>query len=322
VGGVELAKTVLLTSRGFDMPIPTYDQMLRPLLELASRKPISRRTVTAEIGDFFGLSEEERNARVPSGSSTYLRNRVGWAMTFLTKGRLIEKVAPKQYAATKFGLEFLASHPNAITVRDLKGIDGWEEAWRSDRVKAREESEGADENRTPLEQIDEAVASIHSGVRSQLMDAILSQSPEFFEQLVLDVLVAMGYGGSKTDAALHLGKSGDEGIDGRINQDPLGLDQVLVQAKRNAHDNIIDRKSIQAFIGSLAGQGVAKGIFITTSSFAATAREFVQRGSSTKVVLIDGDHLVDLMMRHKIGVRVERSVELLDLDQNYFEDSE
>lgn len=305
------------------MPIPTYDQMLRPLLDLASRKPISRRAVTTEIGDFFELSDEERNARVPSGSSTYLRNRVGWAMTFLTKGRLIEKVAPKQYSATKFGLEFLASHPSTITVKDLKGIDGWEEAWRSDRVKAREESEAAaDDYRTPLEQIDEAAASIHSGVRSQLMDAILSQSPEFFEQLVLDVLVAMGYGGSKTDAALHLGKSGDEGIDGRINQDPLGLDQVLVQAKRYARDNVIDRKSIQAFIGSLAGQGVSKGIFITTSSFAATAREFVQRGASTKVVLIDGDQLVDLMMRHKIGVRVERSVELLDLDQNYFEDSE
>lgn len=305
------------------MPIPTYDQMLRPLLDLASRKPISRRAVTTEIGDFFELSDEERNARVPSGSSTYLRNRVGWAMTFLTKGRLIEKVAPKQYSATKFGLEFLASHPSTMTVKDLKGIDGWEEAWRSDRVKAREESEAAaDDYRTPLEQIDEAAASIHSGVRSQLMDAILSQSPEFFEQLVLDVLVAMGYGGSKTDAALHLGKSGDEGIDGRINQDPLGLDQVLVQAKRYARDNVIDRKSIQAFIGSLAGQGVSKGIFITTSSFAATAREFVQRGASTKVVLIDGDQLVDLMMRHKIGVRVERSVELLDLDQNYFEDSE
>lgn len=304
------------------MPIPTYEKMLRPLLVLASQKPIARRAVTSEIADYFGLTEEERNVRIPSGASTYIRNRVGWAMTFLFKARLIEKVAPKQYAATQSGLEFLRTHPETITIPDLKKIEGWEEAWKSDRPKAREESEGESEERTPLELIDEAVTSIHSGVRTQLLDAILSQSPEFFEQLVLDVLIAVGYGGSKAGAALHLGRSGDEGIDGRINQDPLGLDQVLVQAKRNSRDNVIDRKTIQAFIGSLAGQGVAKGIFITTSSFAATAREFVQRGSSTKVVLIDGDQLLDLMMRHKIGVRVERSVELLDLDQNYFEDSE
>ena len=139
---------------------------------------------------------------------------------------------------------------------------------------------------------------------------------------MLDVLIAMGYGGSREDAAQHLGKSDDEGIDGRINQDPLGLDQIMVQAKRYAPDRTIDRKTLQAFIGSLAGQGVTKGIFITTSSFAESAKEFVLRGSNTKVVLIDGDLLLDHMMRHHIGVRVARHVELLDLDQNYFEDSE
>jgi restriction system protein len=154
------------------------------------------------------------------------------------------------------------------------------------------------------------------------LDAILKQSPRFFEELVLDVLIAMGYGGSREDAAQHLGKSDDEGIDGRINQDPLGLDQIMVQAKRYAPDRTIDRKTIQAFIGSLAGQGVTKGIFITTSFFAESAKEFVLRGSNTKVVLIDGDLLLDHMMPHHIGVRVARQVELLDLDQNYFEESD
>lgn len=132
----------------------------------------------------------------------------------------------------------------------------------------------------------------------------------------------MGYGGSKAEAAQHLGRSGDEGIDGRINQDPLGLDQIMVQAKRNAPGNVIDRKTIQAFIGSLAGQGVTRGVFITTSSFAESAHAFVLRGSNTKVVLIDGAGLLDLMVRHHIGVRVERIVELLDVDQNYFNESE
>ena len=128
----------------------------------------------------------------------------------------------------------------------------------------------------------------------------------------------MGYGDIHQGAVLHTGKSGDEGIDGRINQDALGLDQVLVQAKRFSSDQVVSRKEIQAFIGSLAGQGVTKGVFITTSSFAASAQEFVQRGSQTKVVLIDGRTLLDLMMRYKVGVRVDRAVEVLDIDQNYF----
>jgi restriction system protein len=132
----------------------------------------------------------------------------------------------------------------------------------------------------------------------------------------------VGYGGSRADAAEHLGQSNDEGVDGRINQDPLGLDQVVVQAKRYAVDRSIDRKTIQAFVGSMTGQGVTKGVFITTSSFNDNAKEFVQRGSHTKVVLIDGEQLVNLMLRHHIGVRVERKVEILDVDQNYFTEEE
>lgn len=134
----------------------------------------------------------------------------------------------------------------------------------------------------------------------------------------------MGYGDPKArhEAAERLGKSGDEGIDGRINQDALGLDQILVQAKRYAPDRPIDRKTIQAFIGSLAGQGVTKGIFITTSYFAETAHEFVQRGAHTKIVLIDGKDLINRMLRHKIGVRVSRAIEIFELDQNYFDDTE
>jgi restriction system protein len=175
---------------------------------------------------------------------------------------------------------------------------------------------------TPAEALDSAVKTINADLKSRLFDAILSQTPEFFERLVLDVLVAMGYGGSRVDAAQHLGTSGDEGIDGRINQDPLGLDQILVQAKRYALDRPIDRKTIQSFIGSMTGQGVTKGVFITTSSFNENAREFVQRGSQTKVVLIDGDELLGLMLRHHLVVRVERQVEVLDLDQNYFSEEE
>jgi len=132
----------------------------------------------------------------------------------------------------------------------------------------------------------------------------------------------MGYGGSRIDAAEHLGRSGDEGIDGCIKQDPLGLDQVLVQAKRYNPENPINREAIQSFIGAMSGKGVNKGVFITTSYFNANAKEFVSRGSTQKVILIDGDMLLDLMLKHHVGTRVERTVEILDLDQNYFNDED
>lgn len=311
------------------MAIPTYDQMMQPILQLAARSAITRRSAAEAMASHFGLTKEEQAAVIPSGASTYVVHRVGWAMTGLTKAGLIEKLQPKTYRATAQGISFLAQHPHAITAKDLAtqpDFQAWKKTFKSHTGGGgggggTADVGGANES-TPIESLDDATASLNADVRSRLMEAILKQSPAFFERLVLDVLQAMGYGGSREDAAQHLGKSGDEGIDGRINQDPLGLDQIMVQAKRYAPDNTIDRKTIQAFIGSLAGQGVTRGIFITTSSFAESAREFVLRGSNTKVVLIDGAGLLDLMMRHHIGVRVERLVEVLDLDQNYFTEDE
>jgi restriction system protein len=215
-------------------------------------------------------------------------------------------------------------------VADLRLVKGFEDAWEAGRAKRREnaklethsEETPTDATATPQEVIAREVTSLRSDLRARLLQTIVEQSPAFFERLVLDVLTAMGYGGSREDAAEHLGRSGDEGIDGRINQDSLGLDQVLVQAKRHRPDIKVDRKEVQAFIGSLAGQGVTKGVFITTSDFAASAREFVTRGSTTKVVLVDGQMLIDLMLRHGIGVRVVERYEIHELDQNYFEEAD
>lgn len=294
--------------------------MLHPILRLATQKDVTRRLAEQEMADCFRLTPEERIERIPSGGSTLVGNRAGWAMTFLTKGGLISKVASKTYRATSEGTAFLAAHPEVITVKDLEGLDGWEAAWQTTRRKKDPEPDSTD--KTPAETIDAALATLNNDVRARLLEAILNQTPEFFEQLVLDVLIKMGYGGSREEAAEHLGRSGDEGIDGRINQDALGLDQIMVQAKRYKPEHPIDRKTIQAFIGSLAGQGVSKGIFITTSSFAESAREFVLRGSNTKIVLIDGSDLLDLMLRHHVGVRVERTIEILDIDHNYFDGEE
>lgn len=186
-----------------------------------------------------------------------------------------------------------------------------------------EKSDGvSDESSTPHEIISRQIAALDAELRGRLLQTIVDQSPEFFERLVLDVLLAMGYGGSRQDAAEHLGRSGDEGIDGRINQDALGLDQVLVQAKKYRPDRTVDRKEVQAFIGSMSGQGVTKGVFITTSSFVSSAHEFVARGSTTKVVLVDGNMLIELMLRHGIGLRVVQEFRIHEIDQNYFDEEE
>jgi restriction system protein len=305
------------------MAIPTFEQMMRPILALAAEHDISRRTIIEPIATHFDLSKTEREAQIPSGAGV-VANRTGWAMTFLTKAGLIAKVSRGQYRITDAGRQFLAEHPTELLVKHLKALPGWEAAWNSKKQGSSasqvDDESTSDAEATPTEVLESALGTLRKDLASRLIDEILGQSPTFFEHLVLDVLVAMGYGGSRASAAAHLGKSNDEGIDGRINQDPLGLDQIMVQAKRYARENAIDRKTIQAFIGSLAGQGVTKGIFITTSYFAQSAEEFVQRGSNTKVVLVDGEELIDLMMRYHIGVRVERSIELLELDQNYFED--
>jgi restriction system protein len=303
------------------MAVPTYDLMMRPLLELASQQDITRRIAEQAMRAHFHLTDEEMALRIPSGTSGVVANRSGWAMTHLTKAALIAKIAPKTYRATDAGKSFLETHHGAITTRDLLAIESFRQFLRPDPSETTDVSAtngGVRSERTPAEAIDSAIQTIHADVRQRLLQSILDQDPTFFERLVLDVLSKMGYGDLSPDGVTHTGKSGDEGIDGRINQDALGLDQVLVQAKRFKPDQVVSRKDIQAFIGSLAGQGVTKGVFITTSSFASSAQEFVQRGSQTKVVLIDGHALIDLMMRYKVGVRVERTVEVLDIDQNYF----
>ena len=246
------------------MPIPTFDKLLRPVLDLANREEITRRSATEAMTRQFKLSPSEIEQRIPSGSSTVIGNRAGWAMTFLTKGGLISKIAPKTYRTTDLGRKFLLEHPSGITVAKLEAIPGWEGAWSTRRKKREsaaiaESISSPDSTATPQEKIAREVVALDTDLRDRLLTAIVDQPPSFFERLVLDVLIAMGYGGSREDAAEHLGRAGDEGIDGRINQDALGLDQILVQAKRYRPDRLVDRKEIQAFIGSLAGQGVAKG---------------------------------------------------------------
>jgi len=301
------------------MAIPKFTQFLRPLLELSAKMDITIRSAKAAMGEYFKLTPEEHEIRTSTGSNL-LGVRVSFTMSHLKQRGLLERVAPSTYRATELGKQILIDQPGAIKLSGLRKITDK----NPQTVEDSDSDNGTDDTSglAPIEKIDRAIEEINEDLKNRLMDEIQRQDPTFFEKLVLGLLVEMGYGGSRQEAAEHLGRSGDEGIDGCIKQDPLGLDKVVVQAKRYAIDRAINREAIQSFIGAMSGQGVNKGIFITTSYFNANAKEFVQRGSAQKVILIDGDTLLELMLKYKVGTRVEEKIDIMALDQNYFNEDE
>lgn len=309
------------------MSIPTYDELLRPILELALREEVTRKTATAAMIREMGLSDEEAKSRIPSGSTTYIHNRTGWAMSHLYKGGLISKVAKHTYRGTDKGREFLSTHQGPITPADLKKVEGWKEAWDAASKKnaaakgekpTPEGDGGSGSGVTPEEAIDEAVGTLDGDLRVQLLEQLAEVDPYYFERVVLDLLFAMGYGGSREEAAMVTKKSNDEGIDGIINEDRLGLDVIYVQAKR--WQNTVGRKEIQSFVGALAGKQANKGVFITTSDFAKTATEYAELVPQ-KVILIDGPRLAALMIEHNIGVSTTRTISIKRIDSDYFEEN-
>lgn len=299
--------------------VPKHWELMRPILDLASKEPITRRIATVEMIKYLNLSDEAAKILLPSGGSTYISNRVGWAMTFLTKGKLIEKIEKFTYRATEGGLSFLKQHPEQITLKDMESIDGWKDAWKPTRNwKGKQNAaneESVDENTSPEELVSKGIEKIEDAVRVELVEYLLKGDPYRFEQVVLDLLVAMGYGGSNKQI-LPTKKSNDEGIDGVINQDKLGLDVIYVQAKR--WQNSVGRKEIQSFVGALAGKSANKGIFITTSEFSDTAIEYA-KNISQKVILIDGEKLTELMVEHDVGVSTNSIIKLKKIDIDYFE---
>jgi restriction system protein len=305
------------------MPIPTYDELLRPLLDLAANEDITRQSATEAMTKTFQLSPQEAAQRLPSGQTTSIRNRTGWAMTYLTKGGLIAKVSPRTYRITDRGRQFLTKYPAAIAVSDLETIPGFEEAWntRAGRREAAGLVSGespAEMTSTPNERIEAAFFELREALISDLLSQLGKVDPFRFEQVVLDLLVKMGYGGSRKEAAAVTQKTGDEGIDGVINEDRLGLDVIYIQAKRWKHN--VGRPEIQSFVGALAGKKANKGIFITTSAFHDNASDYAT-GLHQKVILIDGRRLAELMIEHNIGVAEEHAYRVKKIDTDYFEEA-
>lgn len=305
------------------MPIPDFQSAMLPVLRLAQDgKDHTLREAEEAIAVEFKATEEERNELLPSGRQRRLHNRVGWAKTYLQKAGLLEPNGRGRFRITPRGREVLQSNPSRIDMKFLEQFPEYN-AFTALRREAPEAEPSAPElpsaTETPEEILDASYQTLRRRLADELLDRIKACDPKFFEKLVIDLLVTMGYGGSRSDAGQAVGKSGDEGIDGIIKEDRLGLDVVYIQAKR--WNNTVGRPVVQAFAGSLEGQRARKGVLITTSDFSREAREYV-RQIEKKIVLIDGGELAKLMIDHGVGVTEVATYTVKKLDLDYFGDEE
>ncbi len=314
-----------------------------PILKLVGQKQYSMRELIEQMETDLGLSEIERSALIPSGKIAVIASRSHWAKTYLKQAGLVSQPSRGHVQITPLGRSVLAEAPDHIDGTYLRRFDAFREFLA--RAKTRTEPttpvlpSGSDDRiatvdpgatpadqiasaSTPDEQIEAALITLNETLREALMDRILAVSPTFFEQLIIDLLLAMGYGGSRYEAGERLGKSGDGGIDGVIREDLLGLDRIYLQAKRYQPGNSVDGESVRAFLGALISQGAQKGVFITTSSFTKQALRVAEQAGALRLVLIDGVELTRLMIRFNVGVRVVRQIELKRIDLGYFDTDE
>lgn len=305
------------------MAVPDYQSFMLPVLRLAAKGEISVRESIQRIAKEFSLSDEDRSELLPSGKQTKLANRVHWAKTYLVQAGLLEITRRAHFKATQRGFDTLQKGLEKIDNSYLEQFAEFRDFKSRARASQGKATPAADksEQATPEEQIESAFEEINSELRQELLERITGSTPAFFEQVVVDLMVAMGYGGNLTDAVRRLGRSGDGGIDGVINEDTLGLDSVYIQAKRYAPGNGVGVERVREFAGSLVERGANKGVFVTTSHFAQGALDYADR-IPQKLVLFDGEQLTRLMVRHGVGVRSTRSIELKKLDLDYFEQDE
>jgi len=301
------------------MAIPDYQTIMLPLLKLVKAEgPISNQSAIEKISDEFKLTKEERLELLPSGQQEKITNRVIWARTYLKKAGLLDSPSRGINVITDEGIKLLTENPPLINVKLLKRYPAFLEFQNltkkdNDDVKSTSLVEMSDE--TPEEVLESSFLNLKQNLMSELLTKIKSCSPEFFERLVVEVLLKMGYGGSRKDAGQAIGRSGDEGIDGIINEDKLGLDVIYIQAKR--WENNVDRPEIQKFAGALQGKRAKKGIFITTSKFSPGAIEFA-RSVDSKIILISGDQLCEMMWENGVGVTTHSSYEVKKIDSDFF----
>lgn len=298
------------------MAVPGFQEFMLPLLELgADGRPFTQREAVSALADRFGLSEADRGELLASGQ-TRLFNRVSWARSYLKAAGLLESPSRGVSVVTERGRQVLKDPPPRIDITYLEQFPEFVE-FRSRRRAAVTDEKTDESGDTPEERIEASYQSYRESLAAELLDRLRVVSPQFFERIVVDLLVAMGYGGSREDAGQAIGQSGDGGIDGIIKEDKLGLDAVCIQAKR--WQDPVGRPAVQAFAGSLEGRRARKGVLITTSSCTREAEEYV--GTIEKrIVLIDGWRLAQLMIDHGVGVDPIATYTLARVDEEYFDD--
>ena len=290
-----------------------------PLLKVVSdRSEHKKRDVIETLAVEFKLTDDERKEMLASGQQSFFDNRVGWAATYLKKAGLIDSPKRATFTITQQGLDVLKQNPTRVDAKYLRQFPSFIEFQTINRTSNGIEEVATEQSQqTPEEVLDAAYTSIRKSLASDLIKKVLELSPTFFERLVVELLVKMGYGGSLKDAGRAIGTSGDEGIDGIIKEDKLGLDVIYIQAKRWQQESTVGRPEIQKFVGALAGQRAKKGVFITTSRYSSDAKAYAAQ-MDVKIVLIDGDQLAQLMIDYNIGVALQQTYEVKKIDSDYF----
>lgn len=299
------------------MAIPDYQTTMLPLLKFASDDKEHRfRDAVQALADEFELTEEERKELLASGQQAIFNNRVGWARLYIVKANLLEATRRGYFKITDQGHKALAQKPERIDKNFLMQYPEFVEAFKASKGKKKTEKVKKEPSETtPVESLESAFQELNETLASDLLEAIKQSPSDFLERLVIDVLLGIGYGGSKKEAGEAMGRSGDGGIDGIIKDDKLGLDIIYIQAKR--WENTVGRPEIQKFAGALQGRRARKGVFITTSNFSKEALDYVKNIDS-RIILIDGQRLSELMIDHNVGVSPVLKYEIKKIDFDYF----
>ena len=298
------------------MAVPIFEKFLYPFLYSLKDGELTLKELREKLISHFNLSTDDIQIKTKSGNTTQFNDRIGWSRQYFRRALFIDIPKNGTYRITQRGLDFLKNHTD-LTIDDLLEYPEYA-AYNSSRKKKESKADGTSvADLTPTEQLEQAFDSIESDLAADLLSKVMEQSPAFFEQLVVDLLVKMGYGGSFADSAKVTQLSNDEGIDGIIYEDKLGLDKIYIQAKR--WSNSVGRPVIQQFAGALVGQNATKGVFITTSSFSKEAKQYVV-GLHQKIVLIDGQELAKFMIEYNVGVSTKKTYEVKRIDTDYFED--
>ena len=279
---------------------------------------LHKRTVIERVSEFVGLTDEQRHEMLDSGRATVVFSRVGWALSYLKQAGLVANPKRGHYELSDLGAEALASDVRPIDTAFLARYEGFQDFRNRSRTRTADPSSDAagDSTLSPEEQLTAAVQAIRAEVQSELLDQLKGVDPAYFEKIVVDVLRAMGYGVDGENTSRVVGRSGDEGIDGIIDEDLLGLDSIYIQAKR--WQGPVGRPEVQGFAGALQGQSATKGVMITTSVFSEPAREYVRTLANSKIVLIDGQRLAGLMYDHQVGVSDSVRIVTRRFDSDYF----